>query len=191
MTPFTFSTTRSIISGSGKAAEIGPIARPLLGDKVLLVTDAGLRRSGLLDPSLASLRESGIDLLVFDEVVADPPESIVLAAASAAIAHQATGVLAIGGGSPMDVAKLAALLARSGEALVDIYGVGNAKGPRLPLMLVPTRIRKEGRRLAHPAAGCGAARSGADAGPAARHHCRHRRGCDGACHRGLCLGEPQ
>ena len=123
MTPFTFSTTRSIISGSGKAAEIGPIARPLLGDKVLLVTDAGLRRSGLLDPSLASLRESGIDLLVFDEVVADPPESIVLAAASAAIAHQATGVLAIGGGSPMDVAKLAALLARSGEALVDIYGV--------------------------------------------------------------------
>jgi len=138
MTPFTFSTTRSIISGSGKAAEIGPIARPLLGDKVLLVTDAGLRRSGLLDPSLASLRESGIDLLVFDEVVADPPESIVLAAASAAIAHQATGVLAIGGGSPMDVAKLAALLARSGEALVDIYGVGNAKGPRLPLMLVPT-----------------------------------------------------
>jgi alcohol dehydrogenase class IV len=138
MTPFTFSTTRSIISGSGKAAEIGPIARPLLGDRVLLVTDAGLRRSGLLDPSLASLRESGIGLQVFDDVVADPPESIVLAAASAAIAHRATGVLAIGGGSPMDVAKLAALLARSGETLADIYGVGNARGPRLPLMLVPT-----------------------------------------------------
>lgn len=138
MTPFTFSTTRSIISGSGKAAEIGPIARPLLGDRVLLITDAGLRRSGLLDPSLASLQEIGIGLQVFDDVVADPPESIVLAAASAAIAHRATGVLAIGGGSPMDVAKLAALLARSGEKLADIYGVGNAKGPRLPLMLAPT-----------------------------------------------------
>ncbi|MCA3563012.1 MAG: iron-containing alcohol dehydrogenase [Methylocystis sp.] len=138
MTPFTFSTTRSIISGSGKAAEIGPIARLLLGERVLLVTDAGLRRSGLLEPSLASLLASGITMRIFDEVVADPPEAIVRAAAAAAAEHAATGILAIGGGSPMDVAKLAALLARSDEKLADIYGVGNVKGPRLPLMLVPT-----------------------------------------------------
>jgi alcohol dehydrogenase class IV len=138
MTPFIFNTTRSIISGPGKAAEIGPIARELLGDRVLLVTDAGLRRSLLLDPSLASLLASGVTVRIFDDVVADPPESVIVAAASAAIEHRATGVLAIGGGSPMDVAKLAALLARSGEKLADIYGVGNAKGPRLPLMLIPT-----------------------------------------------------
>ena len=138
MTPFTFSTTRSIICGPGKAAEMGPIARPLLGDRVLLVTDAGLWRSLLLEPCLSSLLASGITVRIFDDVVADPPEAVVLAAVAAAIAHQATGVLAIGGGSPMDVAKLAALLACSGENLADIYGVGNARGPRLPLMLVPT-----------------------------------------------------
>jgi alcohol dehydrogenase class IV len=138
MTPFTFSTTRSIICGPGKAAEMGPIARPLLGDRVLLVTDAGLWRSLLLEPCRSSLLASGVTVRIFDDVVADPPEAVVLAAVAAAIAHQATGVLAIGGGSPMDVAKLAALLACSGENLADIYGVGNARGPRLPLMLVPT-----------------------------------------------------
>jgi alcohol dehydrogenase class IV len=138
MTPFTFNTTPSIISGAGRVAEIGGIARNVLGERILLITDAGLLRSGLLDAALASLKATGCIVRVFDEVVADPPESIVLAAAQAAKDHKATGVLSIGGGSPMDVAKLAALLARSGEQLADIYGMGNVKGQRLPLMLVPT-----------------------------------------------------
>ncbi len=138
MTPFTFNTTRTIISGPGKAAEIGSIARPLLGERILLVTDSGLLRSGLLDPALASLKAAGCALHIYDDVVADPPETIVLAAAKAARDHGATGVLAIGGGSPMDVAKLAALLARSNETLAEIYGMGNVKGQRLPLMMVPT-----------------------------------------------------
>lgn len=138
MNPFAFNTTRSIVSGPGSSARIGPLARPLLGERVLLVTDKGLRGLGLLDAPLASLQAAGVAIAIFDDVAADPPEANVLAARDAAIAHTATGVLAIGGGSPMDVAKLAALLARSGEQLADIYGVGNAKGPRLPLMLVPT-----------------------------------------------------
>lgn len=49
-----------------------------------------------------------------------------------------TGVIGLGGGSSMDVAKLVALLLGSGEDLDDAWGVGNAKGPRLPLVLVPT-----------------------------------------------------
>jgi alcohol dehydrogenase class IV len=138
MNPFTFSTTRTIISGPGKATEIGALAKPLLGERVLLVTDKGVRGLGLLDAPLASLATAGVGVAIFDEVTADPPEANVLAARDAALAHEATGVLAIGGGSPMDVAKLAALLAKSGETLGDIYGVGNASGPRLPLMLVPT-----------------------------------------------------
>ncbi|MGL4243557.1 MAG: iron-containing alcohol dehydrogenase [Beijerinckiaceae bacterium] len=138
MTPFTFNTTRQIISGAGKAAEIAPLAKQLLGERILLVTDHDLMHLGLLKPAIASLKAAGIALDIFDDVHADPPEANVLAARDAALAHKATGVLAIGGGSPMDVAKLAALLAKSGEALADIYGVGNAKGPRLPLMLVPT-----------------------------------------------------
>lgn len=135
---FSFATTRAIACGRGLAARIADTVKPVLGSRVLLVTDAGLRRFGLVDPALASLEAAGVAVAVFDDVAADPPEANVLACAAAARAHDATGILAIGGGSPMDVAKVAALLAGSGEDLSGAYGIGMAKGPRLPLALVPT-----------------------------------------------------
>lgn len=138
MPAFTFSTTHTIVSEPGCAARIGSIVGPILGGRVLLVTDAQLRRIGLLAAPLASLEASGIAVAVYDGVEADPPEANIRDAAEAARAHAATGILAIGGGSPMDVAKIAALVARSDEAPVDLYGVGRARGPRLPLVLVPT-----------------------------------------------------
>lgn len=138
MGSFTFNTTRSIVTQAGAAARLGQIVKPLLGERVLLVSDAMLVKLGLLEPALASLKASGIAVAIYDKVEADPPEANILDAVALAKAHGATGILAIGGGSPMDVAKVVALIARSGEALADVYGVGVAKGPRLPLALVPT-----------------------------------------------------
>jgi alcohol dehydrogenase class IV len=138
MSRFTFNTTPAIVSGPGTLAEIGTLAAARLGARVLVVTDAGLVKAGLVQPALDALAAAGVATGIFDAVTADPPEVQVMAAAEAARSHGATGVIGLGGGSPMDVAKLAALLARSGEALPAIYGVGLAKGPRLPLMLVPT-----------------------------------------------------
>ncbi|MFG1352345.1 iron-containing alcohol dehydrogenase [Xanthobacter autotrophicus] len=138
MNDFIFSTTKTVISQIGATARIGEIVKPSLGARIVLVTDAGLRRAGLLDAALASLAGADIAVEIFDDVVADPPEANVLSLVSAIRAHKATGVLAIGGGSPMDVAKVAALIAGSGEALSEVYGVNKARGPRLPLVLVPT-----------------------------------------------------
>ena len=138
MTPFSFNTSPSVIFGQGSLACIGEIALQKLGGRVILVTDAGLLRAGIIEPALKALSQSGIAVTVFSEVSADPPEATVLAAVAAAKAHGATGIIGLGGGSPMDVAKLVALLARSGEDLAAAYGVGNARGPRLPLVLIPT-----------------------------------------------------
>lgn len=138
MAVFTFNTTRSIVCGAGTAATIGAAVASVLGPRVLLVTDKGLLSLGLLHASLDSLAAAGMSVAVFDDVAADPPEANILAGMAAAKAHDATGILAIGGGSPMDVAKVIALVSRSGETLDAIYGVGMAKGPRLPLVLVPT-----------------------------------------------------
>lgn len=135
---FTFNTTKSIVSGPGATGHIVELIRPILGDRVLLVTDKHLRRMGLLSNILGQFAASGISVAIFDDVAADPPEANVFACALVARTHRATGVLGVGGGSPMDVAKVTALLAGSGEALAGAYGVGNAKGPRLPLVLVPT-----------------------------------------------------
>ncbi len=138
MREFVFDTTPSVIFGAGAVARIGEIARARLGARALVVTDAGLVRAGLVAPALAALEAAGVTVAVFDAVVADPPEAVVTAAVAAARAHEADAVIGLGGGSSLDVAKLVALIARSGERLADIYGVGLAKGPRLPLLLAPT-----------------------------------------------------
>lgn len=136
MTPFVFNTSASIVFGPGEATKIGALAKARLGTQLLFVTDKGVIKAGLAEAALASLKNAGCEITIFDEVVADPPEDIVLRCA--AMATDKDGVIGFGGGSSMDVAKLAALLAKSGETLAAIYGVGLAKGPRLPLMLVPT-----------------------------------------------------
>ncbi|GAB7541263.1 iron-containing alcohol dehydrogenase [Cupriavidus sp. 8B] len=105
---------------------------------VLFVTDAGLIEAGMLDATLQGFARQGLRTTVFSEVQADPAESVILAAVAAARASAADCIIGFGGGSSMDAAKLAALLARSGEPLAQAYGVGQAKGPRLPLILVPT-----------------------------------------------------
>jgi alcohol dehydrogenase class IV len=132
---FSFATTAMIRFEPGVAARIGEHAGDRLGRLVLVVTDRGLMNLGLVAPALASLGESA-ELVVFDAVEADPSRASVMAAVAAG--QGVTGVVGIGGGSPMDVAKLAALLLGSGEDLDGAWGVGNARGPRLPLALVPT-----------------------------------------------------
>lgn len=138
MQGFTFNTAPAILFGSGAAGKLGEVAASRGWRRTLVVTDAGLVRSGLVAPALGALAEAGITAVSFDGVVADPPEAVVIAAAEAARAHGADSVIGLGGGSSLDVAKLAALLARSGESLAGIYGVGVARGPRLPLLLAPT-----------------------------------------------------
>ncbi len=138
MKPFVFSTTAQIVFRPGATSEIGGLVGRKLGERVLFVTDPGLRKLGLCDPALSSLAAAGIEATVFDSVEADPSLATVQSATNAAKAGGATGVIGFGGGSSLDVAKLVALLCGSGEDIDGAWGVGNAKGPRLPLVLVPT-----------------------------------------------------
>ena len=137
MSTFTFATVPQIIAGPGCIARLSEL-KTRLGSRVLVISDEGVVRTGLVQPALASLADGGAEASIFTGVVADPPEAVVHAAVAQAIEFGATGILGIGGGSSLDVAKLAALLAKSGEALGNIYGVGNVTGQRLPLVLVPT-----------------------------------------------------
>jgi alcohol dehydrogenase class IV len=138
MSGYMFQSPRTLIVEAGAAARIAGIAAQLHAASVLLVSDRGVERAGLLDVPLQNLRARGMAVEVFLDVEADPSAATVQAAAAHALACHADCVIAVGGGSPMDVAKLAALLARSGESLDEIYGVSLAQGPRLPLILVPT-----------------------------------------------------
>ncbi|MFD0389537.1 iron-containing alcohol dehydrogenase [Tistrella bauzanensis] len=138
MPSFVFETTRSIVSEAGACARLGQIMRDLGATRVMVVTDPGVRKFGLLDVGLDSLTAAGLEPLVFDGVVADPPAEVVEAAAAEARAQGIDGVVGLGGGSSMDVAKLVAFLVATPVGLETIYGVGNARGRRLPLVQVPT-----------------------------------------------------
>ncbi|MEC7793496.1 MAG: iron-containing alcohol dehydrogenase [Pseudomonadota bacterium] len=136
MQPFVFNTTKSIVFRPGASAELAQVAGGLLGQRVLFVTDPGLRKLGLCDPALAALKDAGHEVILFDTVEADPSRATLEQAVAAG--EGATGVVGFGGGSSLDVAKVAALLLGSGEDLDEAWGVGQARGPRLPLVLVPT-----------------------------------------------------
>jgi alcohol dehydrogenase class IV len=138
MRSFTFNTTPSVVFEGAAARRLGALLGKRLGVRVLFVTDPGLRSLGLTDPALASLGAADIAATIFDQVEADPSRATLMQAVEAGRSAGVTGVIGFGGGSSLDVAKLAALLIGSGEDLDEAWGVGQAKGPRLPLALVPT-----------------------------------------------------
>ncbi|WP_213767684.1 iron-containing alcohol dehydrogenase [Caballeronia sp. dw_19] len=143
MNPFQFHSPAALIVEAGSAARMGEIVRSARSLRtslrsLFIVSDAGVQRAGLLDDALLDLRRTGVAITLFTDVEADPSAHTVEAAARAAREANADAILGLGGGSPMDVAKLVALLAGGNEALDTVYGVGIAKGPRLPLVLVPT-----------------------------------------------------
>lgn len=103
----------------------------------LFVTDSTIIELGLAGPYLDALSKDR-DVDVFSDVEADPSRRTLIAAVDQGRSLGAASVVGFGGGSPMDVAKLAAYLLGSGDDLDEIWGVEQAHGRRLPLALVPT-----------------------------------------------------
>jgi alcohol dehydrogenase class IV len=138
MQPFVFNTPPRIVCGEGAALELSAQCRGLGISRPLLLTDPGLVAIGLVQPVLAALAAAGIPAVLFDQVREDPPEETVLAAAAAGRDGRIDGVIAVGGGSSMDVAKVVAVLLHGNQSLGELYGVDMVNGGRLPLVLVPT-----------------------------------------------------
>lgn len=138
MTTLSFETTRRVYCEPGASARLGSLMAELGASRVVLVTDPGVMKLGLPEAALASLKAAGIAVTVYDRTEADPPEKLVHEAVAVAKDFGADGVVGFGGGSSMDIAKLVAFLPVATQPLGEIYGVGNARGKRLPLIQVPT-----------------------------------------------------
>ncbi len=137
---FIFSTVPHIVCEPGASRRIGELVLEHFSNvaKALVVTDAGFLKTGLVEPVCASLAAAGMTVTVWSDVVADPPESVVLQAAADARLDAVDLVIGLGGGSSMDVAKLIAVLVAGDQPLAQMYGIGNVRGPRLPLVQIPT-----------------------------------------------------
>ena len=140
MSHFQFQTVSNIISGLGSIYELKQLLQQQSFKKLLLVTDAGMIKQQLHLTIIEILETIQLDYVIYSSVQADPPEHIVLDAVQFAKNEKVDIILGFGGGSSLDVAKIIAILAHSeqSQTLQDLYGINNAKNPRLPLFLVPT-----------------------------------------------------
>ena len=138
MNSFVFSTVADVVVGAGASEQIGDMAAAMGISRVLIVTDAGIIQFGLLDKAILRLKAHNIEYSVYADVVADPPESVVMDAVAKAQVFKCDAVIGFGGGSSMDVAKLLAVLINGEQSLSEIYGVDQVTGGRLPLIQVPT-----------------------------------------------------
>jgi alcohol dehydrogenase len=140
MNDFDFRTVSHLICRTDAATILGEIVRqhyPLIR-RVLIVTDPGFLATGLVAPSIANLEKNDFQVSVFSDVVADPPESVVLTAVAVAQQEKIELVIGIGGGSSMDIAKLVAVLAHGSQSLNSMYGLDKVLSKGLPLIQIPT-----------------------------------------------------
>jgi alcohol dehydrogenase class IV len=133
-----FSSVADVLYGAHTSDQLGDIAAKMGITRALIVTDPGIIKFKLLDGALKNLQTNGVKVNVYSDVVADPPECVVMAAVSAAQTFGCDGVIGFGGGSSMDVAKLLAVLIKGEQQLSEMYGVDQVRGGRLPLIQVPT-----------------------------------------------------
>lgn len=134
---FDFATTPQLIVRPGVMSRPQEWL-PTGATRIFLITDPGLLQAGIVTPVAEALRQKGCIVTVYHEVEADPPEARVQSTVAAALAANAELIVGLGGGSSLDTAKLVALLAATPQSLDTIYGIGLARGPRLPLIQVPT-----------------------------------------------------
>ena len=135
---FIFNTTSGIRFGSGMSKLCAEEVSKKLGPNILFITDKDLMSLKLTEPALNELRKLSSIVEIFQDVEADPSIKTLLNCIEFGKKMKTTGVMGFGGGSSMDVAKLSSLILGSNEKIEDAWGVSNAKGPRLPLVLVPT-----------------------------------------------------
>jgi alcohol dehydrogenase len=135
---FDFNQRTRVVFGCGTFGELGKLARELGGQRVLLVTDAGIRKTGYCAKAETILRAAGLDVAVFDEVQENPTSEDVDRCAAFAKSNQIGLIVGLGGGSCIDCAKGANFVLTNGGTMHDYKGVGKAKLAMLPMIAVPT-----------------------------------------------------
>ncbi len=133
-----FQTTPRIVMGSGSVAGIPAEARRCGAGKVMLVTDKGLVEAGIVEPVEKALAAEGMTVERFDSVDPDPRYEIAAEAAKVTKDFGADVVLALGGGSPIDIAKVAAALVVNDDPVQSYFGIDMLPKPGLPTIVVPT-----------------------------------------------------
>jgi alcohol dehydrogenase class IV len=126
-----------VIAGPGCVAANAGLFRKC-GSRALIMTGkSSAKKSGSLEDVEAALSSQGIEHSLFDRVDSNPGLADCRAAAAAARGFRADFIVGIGGGSPLDAAKAAAILAKNELSDAQVFG-GAYPGGALPVVAIPT-----------------------------------------------------
>ena len=138
MKAFTFSVPQEIIFGSGSLNRLPELLKKQNAARVLLISGPHLNKMGVVGRLRDSIVSAGAACDTFTDVEANPSMETVEKAAAAYRAFGADAIVAIGGGSPMDVAKAVGVVVTYGGSIAQYEGVGTVPGPIVPLIAIPT-----------------------------------------------------
>ena len=133
-----FRSPSTLLFGRGRLADVPALLRELGAERPLVVTDPGVAAAGHAERLLADLQTSGLQPGLWEGVAADPDETHAERCRESIAAGGHRSVIALGGGSVIDVAKVAAVLATNGGRSRDYFGFDRVALPGLPLLTVPT-----------------------------------------------------
>lgn len=138
MKVFTYYMPVKVFFGEGELEKVGSLTRQL-GSKALLVTGKkSMKKLGVTDKVIKLLRESSVDVTLFDEVSPNPTDKIVEEGAEVAKKGKSDVIIGLGGGSSLDVAKGISIIATHRGKLWDYIGEDKAKGEIIPIIAIPT-----------------------------------------------------
>ncbi len=138
MDGLSFQSVKTTLVQSGAVLQLPDLLCERALSRPLFVTDAMLIELGVVSPAIDRLCEGCDSVTVFDGIEPDPSERVVGECLAAFKSGDCDCVIAVGGGSSMDVAKVVSVLANNRQSLSEIYGVGMVSSPRMPLFLAPT-----------------------------------------------------
>ena len=127
-----------VVFGKGARKLAGQYAEKFSLKKVLLVTDKGIIENGWLEDVVKSLDELGIEYILFTELTPNPKDFEVMLGAESFKNNRCDGIIAIGGGSPMDLAKGVGIISTNGGMIVDYKGVDMITKAIPPMIFIPT-----------------------------------------------------
>ncbi|NLL58096.1 MAG: iron-containing alcohol dehydrogenase, partial [Firmicutes bacterium] len=134
-----FSRTVPVLFGPGASLQTGLKVKELGAQKVLCVYDKGIKSAGIADKIIDNLKAAGLQVVIFDDVKADPPDTIINEAAVMANEEQVDGVVGVGGGSTMDAAKAINVLLTNPPPINLYYASsGGEHKPGKVVVLIPT-----------------------------------------------------
>ncbi|HEY6555074.1 MAG TPA: iron-containing alcohol dehydrogenase [Vicinamibacteria bacterium] len=136
--PFDFQLRTRIVFGDGSLSRLGELAGELGFRRPLLTADPGIVAAGHAERALKSLRDAGIDAVVWSAFGENPDTAMIASGAAVAREESVDSLVGLGGGSSLDTAKGIAFLLSNGGDMRDYWGYGKAQRPLPPMIGIPT-----------------------------------------------------